>query len=309
MISSMKFDDNFNGSTFQRNNRSTGQKSLRCFPRCCEHGHKPQGFCGQPIYATAVLQKTSVSFDKILIVGEIRPEAEPGLANDVGTKLTKVEFNNRIRSESNHPKHNQILGIGPAELLLGTIHLSDETPETYTVRIVLNEPLHSYDYGWTSSRFKSGTAKHVVDIIVLSDDDGSTVTVLDSVCSSDSFVITSTKKPTAKKGGEVVPLTGQKRKGDSDSLLPFGPFDDDDDDDNGEDQINFLWPLSSLSYCVAVEASPTTSPKRKVPMPTTNVAFKEIDAETIRRMKEESELSSPRDKSTMKRKQPKKLDC
>ena len=37
-------------TTFQkqyiRNNKSNGQKNLRCFPHCAADGHKKSGFCG-----------------------------------------------------------------------------------------------------------------------------------------------------------------------------------------------------------------------------------------------------------------------
>lgn len=42
-------------SSYLRNNRSTKQKSLRCFPACSLKGHVSSGFCGRPLRVTAVL--------------------------------------------------------------------------------------------------------------------------------------------------------------------------------------------------------------------------------------------------------------
>ena len=207
----LQFDDNFHGEQFLRNNRSTGQKSLRCFPRCCDQGHKAQGFCGSPIYATAVFQKTSVPLERVMIVGEIRPELEPGLAKDVGSRLPKEEILNCIRSESNKKSPES----ARAELLPGEFRILSETAETYSVGIVLNEALHSYDYSWKSNRWASGTVTHVVDVIALSDDSlgkaepgPHTITVLTSA-SSAPFVVASTKKSTATA---IPTIAGEKRK-------------------------------------------------------------------------------------------------
>jgi hypothetical protein len=42
-------------NSYLRNNRSTRQKSLRCFPMCSSKGHVNGGFCGQSLRATIVL--------------------------------------------------------------------------------------------------------------------------------------------------------------------------------------------------------------------------------------------------------------
>ena len=138
MFQSLQFDDPF-GCQYLRNNRSTGQKSLRCFPRCCDQGHKAQGFCGSPVYATAVLQKTVVPIERVMMVGEIRPELDPGLALLVGQQVPKQDLLGCIRKETRNKEF-------PAtnELIPGEFRIMNETAETYTVAIMLNVALHRF---------------------------------------------------------------------------------------------------------------------------------------------------------------------
>ena len=217
MIASITFNDDFEegSNKFRRNNRSTGQKSLRCFPRCCDQGHKAQGFCGQSIYATAVLQK-SLPIETITIVGEIRPEAEPGMIKDVGKVLPKEEVLRRIRSSETKYIHDAETQM----LIAGKIYILNESADKYSASIVLNESLISYDYCWKSNRWSSGIVTHVVDIVVLFDgsSDGG-LTVLGGV-SSKTFVISSTKSSkAATAAASEEEMTGKKRKETSNNSL------------------------------------------------------------------------------------------
>ena len=42
-------------SRYQRNNKRSGIKNLRCFPRC-SYPHRSQGFCGQPVVVRFTLR-------------------------------------------------------------------------------------------------------------------------------------------------------------------------------------------------------------------------------------------------------------
>ena len=224
----LKFDDEFCGKTYLRNNRSTGQKSLRCFPRCCDQGHKKQGFCGTPIFATAVIQKTNanvpIEIERVMIVGEIRPENEPGLALICGQKIAKNEILECIRSARNKPTNAKY------ELLAGEFRVLSETDDTYSLGIMLNEALHSYDYSWKSNRWASGTVTHVIDVIALSDDDNNapgphTISVLTSA-SSAPFVVASTKKTTVNPviPGAVATEGKGKRLHSASASISVGPM-------------------------------------------------------------------------------------
>ena len=233
-----EFDGN---NPFRRNNRSNGQKSLRCFPRCCEQGHKKSGFCGKPIYATAIFQKT-FPLERIIIVGEFRPETEPGLVQQMGRELHREEIMKRIRSEQNNAQTNM--------LLPGSIRIlnADETTDTYSASIVLNESLHSYNYDWKSNRWTALTVRHVIDIVVLSDDSDTCLTVLGGV-SSNSFLILSTKKSQATNVSEDE-TTGKKRKGASSPEESAHAADDDYAHVSSSSSLS----SSSSSYCTTKES-------------------------------------------------------
>ena len=38
------------GEKYIRNNRGSGRKNLRCFPKCSNMGHIDRGFCGNEIH-------------------------------------------------------------------------------------------------------------------------------------------------------------------------------------------------------------------------------------------------------------------
>ena len=178
----VEFDVQFGGMEFSRNNRSSGQKSLRCFPHCCEGKHRANGFCGAPIYATALLSKDEIKLDDVTIVGQIRPQNEPMLSKEK-RPLKEQDVHNQIRSEENKR----------AELLPGSWEVRNETEDTYEVRITLNAALRSYDYCWKSNRWASGTITHVVEIILMAKDAEGNMSVISFACSQP-FVVVSTKK-------------------------------------------------------------------------------------------------------------------
>ena len=199
-IMEVEFDDQFGGKEYSRNNRSSGQKSLRCFPHCCEGKHRPYGFCGAPVYATAILRKTHIPLADISIVGQIRPEHEPMLSIETGP-IREQDIQNQIRSEENKR----------AELLPGSWAIRNETEDSYEVQIVLNASLRSYDYCWKSNRWASGITTHVVDIILLSKDAGDIMTVISSA-HSQPFVVVSTKKAVTGSHGTSSPAVTIKPK-------------------------------------------------------------------------------------------------
>ena len=91
----------------------------------------------------AVLQKTSVPIERVMMVAEIRPETERRLSSLIGQQVFKEEILGCIRQES---KKNKSSGDGSTkakyELFAGEFRLMSESDETYTVAIVINEALH-----------------------------------------------------------------------------------------------------------------------------------------------------------------------
>ena len=67
MIKSCIFHTPIAASYF-RNNRSTRQKSLRCFPMCSIRGHVNGGFCGQSIRTTVTLSPQTQMEENLQVV-------------------------------------------------------------------------------------------------------------------------------------------------------------------------------------------------------------------------------------------------
>lgn len=50
---------------YLRNNRSAGRKNMRCFPSCCQLGHKELGFCGGAIELALRLSKNNMKAETV----------------------------------------------------------------------------------------------------------------------------------------------------------------------------------------------------------------------------------------------------
>lgn len=50
---------------YLRNNRSAGRKNMRCFPSCCQLGHKELGFCGGAIELALRLSKNNLKAEAV----------------------------------------------------------------------------------------------------------------------------------------------------------------------------------------------------------------------------------------------------
>ena len=182
---------------YYRNNRSSGQKSLRCFPHCNEKGHSRSSFCGTHLEAAAVIRK-SEKFIKdwqnkeVLIIAEIRPSSEQRIS--ALQSVPKSQIISELRDMRN-PRSG-------GELVLGKIEILEEDSEKASVRIIFNGEKHSWDYSWKSNRWSGSTASHVIDVILLE----SFNTALNhsdlkihSSAVSKTFILISSHKSTGKK--------------------------------------------------------------------------------------------------------------
>lgn len=95
-----------------RNNKSAGQKHLRCFPLCVESGHCLNGFCGRPVSTTATVRGSAkarasanfVAFGEF-IVQEMTSGSRKARSNAVqsdeieGQRVSKAEMEGSTRTE------------------------------------------------------------------------------------------------------------------------------------------------------------------------------------------------------------------
>ena len=159
-ITELKFLKPFSES-YLRNNRSTGQKSLRCFPQCATKGHRRSGFCGDQLEATAIIVKNLGDGDdwlcRISVVGEIRPSSDQGISSQ--NKISRERLLHDLRDIRSAK-------IG-GELILGEMRTIHEDAETAFVAITFNAERHSWDYSWKSNRWSGVINSHVVDVILV----------------------------------------------------------------------------------------------------------------------------------------------
>jgi len=177
-------------SLYFRNNRSTGQKSLRCFPSCGIRGHTAQGFCGAPIQARLQINIESFGselFDKShQFLAEIRPLSEKGLSSL--SIVSSDDIQSRLRKKTTK-------NTGDSSYYLGNIKkVTVTSPGFAEVELDFNSSLCSYDYPWKSNRWKKAQETHVVDIVLAQVVEGDIMKICSSY-SSGGFVIKCSKKP------------------------------------------------------------------------------------------------------------------
>jgi len=191
-----------------RNNRSTGQKSLRCFPSCGNRGHTNRSFCGAPIQARLKINIGSFGTDLFVqshqFLAQIRPLSEAGLSSL--TVVTTVDIQSRLRNKAT--KHTS----GDTAYYLGNVtkFTANSPLESAEVELDFNSSLCSYDYSWKSNRWKKAQETHVVDIVLVQIIEGDRMKICSSY-SSDGFVIKCSKKPSEaiNESNNIAPVVVQ----------------------------------------------------------------------------------------------------
>ena len=204
-LSDLKFVKPFSVS-YLRNNRSSGQKSLRCFPQCTEKGHIASGFCGDHLEATATVTKNPEFGDnwleRISVVGEIRPLSDQGISS--GKKVSRRKLQQELR-DTRATKSG-------GELLLGEMKIVQEDERTAVVTITFNAEKHSWDYSWKSNRWSGVNNSHVVDVVLVqsltyfpipensaNDPSFDELDVYSSACGATFLILSSHKSPHLKR--------------------------------------------------------------------------------------------------------------
>lgn len=252
---------------YLRNNRSSGQKSLRCFPHCNDKGHLKSSFCGSHLEATAIIQKDS-KFEvdwqnkEVLIIAEIRPSAEQGISGLRSVPRAKILAELR---DMRNPRSG-------GELVLGKIEIMSEDGLTAYVRIIFNGEKHSWDYSWKSNRWSGSSASHVVDVILLescySALNNCDLRIYSSLCSMPFILISSHKSTTRSKGSRRNSAKDAGRLVDvSDSTIPkpqtiCSEYDDERGDNDPSDGISSAMALVKRT-CYIYDIQHETESKKK----------------------------------------------
>ena len=192
MITSITFDTPI-GTEYKRNNRSTRQKSLRCFPTCGIKGHITGGFCGRPLKVVVEIERESSSLniqvEDYRFIAEIHPVSQPGVSK--AKTIKEEDLARQIRSK--YDKYEVNGEIFQAD----SINILQTRGKYVEIELTFNSQHCSWDYSWKSNRWSGPQEQHVVDIIVLKSLNQTEAKIV-SFGSSSSFVVSSSHKKPVK---------------------------------------------------------------------------------------------------------------
>jgi len=174
-------------TSYKRNNRSTKQKSLRCFPACSSGGHVKGGFCGQALKCQMILDNPydddrPINISDYIFIAEIRPNAKAQIS--AMNTINKAELMSKVRIR-------QEKEVGVREIFMGEVEILSGTVKELELIVTFNSRHLSWDYSWRSNRWNE--EQHVVDIIVLTYSSSTEYAVVSSFTTS-SFRIESSHK-------------------------------------------------------------------------------------------------------------------
>mmetsp|Transcript_19064 Transcript_19064/g.31217 ORF Transcript_19064/g.31217 Transcript_19064/m.31217 type:complete len:863 (+) Transcript_19064:435-3023(+) len=123
---------------YQRNNKRSGQKNLRCFPVCNEGGHLASGFCGRPI--SCVVEGLQVPKGHLIAAWGEFVEDNSDNQSRAGCKVAMTELMEHERTRTK-----------PLEKLLRGEVVVDPS-RSDSVKVVFNRQLLGWHYQWVSTK-------------------------------------------------------------------------------------------------------------------------------------------------------------
>jgi len=178
---------------YQRNNKRTGQKNLRCFPTCSQPAHKPSGFCGTAVSCTVY----NLKIPNNTIVRAWGEFVEEG-TDDQLRKGEKVNIAKTVAQERSK-------GSPTLPLLVGEV--SFEGAQDGCTQIVFNRQRLGWHYHWTSTKHTCDTY-HSFRVRVYFQKYGSDSMVYVGALKSPLFQLFSRRR----QGAVLQPAVSKKRK-------------------------------------------------------------------------------------------------
>lgn len=150
---------------YYRNNRTSGQKNLRCFPTCGP-SHSESTFCGRRLRTALLIPRTTnITFDDVIVVGEFRPLEEGNNIDSydlIDLKVTTISEETLFQSiKTKSDSFNQFY-LGKEVSRYDSMN-SGEFKELF---LDFNEDCYSWHYGWKGNRYKQNM-KHAFIVSVL----------------------------------------------------------------------------------------------------------------------------------------------
>ncbi|KAG9398258.1 hypothetical protein AC1031_014852 [Aphanomyces cochlioides] len=161
--------------TYKRNNKSSGNKHLRCFPHCCK-GHNSTGYCGSTLHV-----ETTSQYSDLVVFAKFDLEAESMM--HVGSVVQVQAFDQPHFLKGHRVERATALGHPTGS-------------QVYEI----NTKRNSWHYGWVSSRFVKSTVMHQMKVFFMLpfDAGGGSLLCVDILCST-SFKIESTRTGTKQQ--------------------------------------------------------------------------------------------------------------
>eukprot|EP00516_Mucochytrium_quahogii_P011337 CAMPEP_0203784502 /NCGR_PEP_ID=MMETSP0100_2-20121128/499_1 /ASSEMBLY_ACC=CAM_ASM_000210 /TAXON_ID=96639 /ORGANISM=" , Strain NY0313808BC1" /LENGTH=623 /DNA_ID=CAMNT_0050686485 /DNA_START=300 /DNA_END=2168 /DNA_ORIENTATION=+ len=144
---------------YQRNNKSKGQKNLRCFPHCCVGFGHQDGFCGQSITVILKYVDGAVDVSNLMACAEFARADKPAHANN--SQITLGQINNHGVAEDTD-RTSFIEGLRLLDRKTNPL-----TPRnTRSIKFEFNRNLKGWHYGFLGSK-KTRNLFHVFRVYVL----------------------------------------------------------------------------------------------------------------------------------------------
>jgi len=128
--------------SYQRNNKKTGQKNIRCFPNCSPKGHLNSGFCGSYLTALISLQRVVLSHQAVRVWGEFVQRG----ADTLLIPGSKLSVEKAIDSERSR-----------AAPLLPWVRGEVSLLSSGELQITFNRHLLGWHYSWAATKHTSQT--------------------------------------------------------------------------------------------------------------------------------------------------------
>ncbi|GBG26732.1 Hypothetical Protein FCC1311_029532 [Hondaea fermentalgiana] len=139
---------------YQRNNKRSGLKNLRCFPLCSDE-HKLRGFCGRPVFLAVEnpQQKRLRAFAEFVKL-PTKSDEEPGLRIGEVVTTARIAENLRTKNEQFNP------------WLEGELEDGSVFANAAQVTFVINKAKRGWHYGWVANKHTC-ESEHVLRAYVL----------------------------------------------------------------------------------------------------------------------------------------------
>lgn len=192
---------------YQRNNKRTGQKNIRCFPTHCEQGHETKGFCGRSL--TVEMQGVT----KPDIMHTLHAWGEFILVEKDGTSKAGLQLFERVSCEQVEDlERSRERPFEP--WLRGEISLDPNKDDC--IKVEFNKYNLGWHYGWMGSKHTSDQYHAFAAYLFLKEPEKETLLCIGRILSP-SFKLHSRRRVDPNEKEEA--KTSVKRSRDADATF------------------------------------------------------------------------------------------